>query len=238
MDLELPDAGEQNSGVVGIHGDVRGPGVFVHEQHTLPAVAAVLGPEHAALRLWAVAVSLSGGKHDVGIGGVDDDTPDPTSGLEPHVLPGLATVGALVDAVAEGDVAADEALSRPGPDDVGVGGGHRQGADGGDRLIVENRLPVRATVGALEDPSGGPSRVVDLRVARHTDHRGDTAPLRPDETVGELLVLLRRDPLGRSLRERRGGHHQRHRDRNRQNATRCQHRQPPCGYLVPVQKQP
>ncbi|MEI2616302.1 MAG: hypothetical protein V9F06_01525 [Thermomicrobiales bacterium] len=57
---------------------------------------------------------------------------------QPEVLPGLAAVGGLVDAVAVGDVAADGRLAHADVDDVGVGLGN------GDR----------AHRGALEEAVG------------------------------------------------------------------------------------
>ena len=54
---DLPHAGEQDARVVGIHHEARGADVFVHEQHLLPGLAAVLRAVDAALLLRPVGVA-------------------------------------------------------------------------------------------------------------------------------------------------------------------------------------
>src|SRR5262249_33521825 len=60
---------------------------------------------------------------------------------------------------------------------VGGGGGDGEGADGGDGLLVEDRLEVEAAVGGLPDSPRGGCGVVDERVARHARDATD-APAR------------------------------------------------------------
>src|SRR6266536_3321129 len=62
---ELPHAGEKNARVVGIHGDVGAAGVLVHEEHSLPGLAAISGAEDAALGLWAESVAECAGENDI-----------------------------------------------------------------------------------------------------------------------------------------------------------------------------
>jgi len=120
------------------------------------ALAAVPRAVDAALGVGAEGVPQDGGVGDVGIGRVDDQRADLTL-LFPDVLPGLAGVQRLVDAVTRADVAADVGLAGAGVDHVGVGRGDGNGADRGNGLVVEDRLPV--LVGAVVPrPRGEPGR--------------------------------------------------------------------------------
>ena len=90
--------------------------------------------------------------------------------LLPDVLPGLAGVGGFVDAVAGLDVAADVGLAGADVDDVGIGRGDGEGADGLGGLVVEDRLPVDAAVAGFPDAARGNGGVIGERIAGHT-HR-------------------------------------------------------------------
>src|SRR5439155_14576123 len=48
----LPDRSVENTRIGGVHCEIDGAGGVGPEQHFLPRLAAVLGPEHAALRIW------------------------------------------------------------------------------------------------------------------------------------------------------------------------------------------
>ena len=87
-----------------------------------------------------------GGEDDVGIVGVDDDPSDAARAFQAQVRPCLAAVCGLVDAVADGDVAADERLSRTHPHDVGIHGVDRNGPYGSGRLVVKDRLPTDTAI--------------------------------------------------------------------------------------------
>ncbi len=81
----------------------------------LPRLAAVRGAINAALRLWSVAGAHRGRKNNVGIVRVDHDARDAARLFQTHVRPRFAGVGGLVNAVAEGDVAADEGFTGADP---------------------------------------------------------------------------------------------------------------------------
>src|SRR5262249_46867483 len=161
VDLDLPHAGEENPRVARVDRDVGAAGALVDEQRARPRCAAVDGAIDAAILLRPVSVAERAREHDVGISRIDHDPPDPTRVVEARVLPGPPGVGRLVDTVADRDVAADERLASAGPDDVGIGRRDGERADRGDRLVVEDRLPVRAVVGGLEDAARCRARVVD-----------------------------------------------------------------------------
>src|SRR5262249_33497079 len=133
------------------------------DQHLLPGLAAVGGAVDAALGVGAEGVAEDSSVGDVGVFRVDDHLPDLPL-LFPDVLPALAAVGGAVAAVAGGGVAADVGLARADVDDVGVGRGHSDGADGSNGLVVEDGFPGDARVGGLPDAAGGGARVVDQGV--------------------------------------------------------------------------
>ena len=123
------------------------------------------------------------GEGDVGVRRMDDDLADLPL-LLPDVLPGLAAVGGLVDAVAGHDVAADVGLAGADVDDVGIGRRDGDGADGRGRLIVEDRLPGEAAVGRLPDAAGRRGRVVDHRIAGDAAGPADAAAGRRGRGAG------------------------------------------------------
>ena len=129
-------------GFVGIHHEVGAAGVLVDEQHASqvlpPSVVRKTPRSGCGPYAWpsAHASTMSG------FVGCDDDLADAAGLLEPHLRPGLAGVGRLVDALADRDVAADAGFAGAGPDDVRIGGRDGERADRLHRLAVEDRLPV------------------------------------------------------------------------------------------------
>ncbi len=157
-------AGEQDARIVRIETDVGSAGVFADEQHALPRLAAVGGAIDAALLVGAEGVAKDRGISNVGIRRMHDhgaDLPD----LLPDVLPRFAGVGRFVDAVARLDVAANVRLAGADVDHVRVRRRDGEGADGRDRLVVEDRLPVDAAVGRFPDAAGRGGGVIGERIA-------------------------------------------------------------------------
>ncbi len=136
---------------------------------------------------------------------MNDDAADPTGHFQPHVFPVLPGVGRPIDAVADGDVAADEGLTRTGPDHVRIGGSDGQRADRGGRLIIEDRGPVDPAVHRLEDTTRGGPEIVDVRVSGNAGHRADPVAHRADMAPGQglehdrgqVIRALRRNLRGR-----------------------------------------
>ena len=209
-DLHLPHGRIKDARVGRVHGEIHSARVLVDEQDAFPVAAAVQGAVNAAFLLGAVQVTERGHVDDVRVGRMNHDPADAAAVVEPHVLPALAAVSGLVDTVANDDVAADEALTSARPHDVGIARRDRQRADRLHRLIVENRAPVDAAIGALEDPARRCSDQVRVGVARHADNgahsvadRSDVAIAQPVECIGpELLCLGCR--ARRDERERQG----------------------------------
>ena len=122
---------------------------------------------------------------------MDDDAADAAGFGEAHVLPGLAGVGGLVDAVAH-DVARTDhpRLAGAGPHDVRIGRRERQRANRLHRLVVEHRLERRAAVGGFPDAARGGAEVVRRRIAGNAD-RGRDAPGRRRAHVAEAQRIDR-----------------------------------------------
>ena len=76
----------------------------------------------------------------------------------------LAAVERAVDAVADRDAVARVPLARAHPDDVRIGLVDGDGADRGDRLVVEDRRPGEAAVDRLPDAAGGAAGVQDVGI--------------------------------------------------------------------------
>src|SRR5262249_12612465 len=142
---------------------------------TVPGLAAVGGAVNAALGVGAVGVAQHGDEDAVGVARVDEDGGNLLAVAQADVLPRLAAVGRFVDAVAGGQVGPLQALAAADVEDVGVGGGDGQGADGAGGLVVEDRHPGAAGVGRLPDAAVVDADVEQVRPAGHAG-RADGAP--------------------------------------------------------------
>src|SRR5262249_18299628 len=111
------------------------------------------------------------------------------------VLPRLAAVGGLVDAIAGANVAANVPLTRADVNDVGIGGRQRDRPDARRRLIVEGGLPRHAAVDGLPYPARCRRHVVNQRITRHTNRAA-----RPTSRGGPDLPYL--DALEGTIRLR------------------------------------
>ena len=105
------------------------------------------------------------------------------------MLPSLAAVHGLVDAVAVGNVGAGARLARAHVDDVWVGIGNGDGSDGaGVDEAVGDAVPVDAAVVGLPDPAAGAAEVEDQRVLGVAgDGDGASAPVGADAAKAEGL---------------------------------------------------
>src|SRR5439155_20877818 len=114
-----PHAGVNDVRVGGIDVDVGAPGLVVHEQHFLPALAAIARLEHAALVVRAPLVPHAARVGYVRIARVDADARDAIGIVEPEVRPRLAAIVAAVHAVAERRGVARILFGGSDMDDVG-----------------------------------------------------------------------------------------------------------------------
>jgi len=105
--VAFPHCGEEDVGVLRIENDVAAARAVAEVENFLPGFAAITRAEDAALGVRAVGVPESGDKGDIGIRRMDDDLADVARVLQSNVVPSLAAVVRTIDAIAEGDVAAN-----------------------------------------------------------------------------------------------------------------------------------
>ena len=158
----FPQRREDHVGVLRIDRQVHAAGLFVAEQRAAPGLAAVGRLEDAALRMLVVDLAEHRRVDDVAVGRVHAEARDRLRIAEiRQVIPLLAAVGGLVDAVALDDVAAQLRFTAADVDDVGIRLAHGQRANrrAGD-LAVGHRRPVRAAVGRLPGSAAGRAKPV------------------------------------------------------------------------------
>ena len=193
----LPEGRVDDLRVGRIDVDVVGAGVLVEEEHLLPALAAVGRAEDAALGIGAVGVSEHRGEDAVGVARVDGERRDLLPLLEAEVLPGLAAVGRLVDAVADREIGALQPLARADVERLRRRGSDRDGADRLRRLAVEDRLPGSAVVVRAPDAAVADADIEDAGVTRRPgEGAGATAAEGADVAPVHLLVERGRHRLG------------------------------------------
>src|SRR5712664_4832056 len=144
--IALPHGGEQNVGIAGIENDVNAAGAVVEIENFFPVLAAVAGTEDAAFGVRAVGMAESGDEYDVWIRGMNDEFADVPGVLQSDIGPNLAGVIRTIDAVAEGDISADASFAGSRVNDVGIGIGDCDAANGRGGLLLEERVPRDAAV--------------------------------------------------------------------------------------------
>src|SRR5215471_12620950 len=120
LDFHLPHSSKQDRVIARVHRQIRSAGVFVDKEDPLPVLASVGCSKDSSLGLGAVAVADGRYEDDVRVVLIDDDASDSAGLFESHMSPGLAAVSGFVDAIADRDITANEALARAGPHDVVV----------------------------------------------------------------------------------------------------------------------
>ena len=126
----MPERSENDVRICGIEGDVDPAGVLIFIENLFPGFAAIKRTENAALGIWTVGMAKRCDENAVRVLGIDNQLADGTRIAQPDVLPGLAAVNRLVNAVPMRGVAADAAFARSYIDDVWIGRRNRQTADG------------------------------------------------------------------------------------------------------------
>ena len=182
--LGAPHRGVEHVRVAGLELDVHGAGAVGDEEHLLPRPAAVARAEHAALAAAGERVADGGDEHRVGSRGWMRTPPICPASRSPTCSTSCRR-RRCVDPPPRGHVAADPVGAGADPDDVRVGGGHVDGADGAglDEAVgdVEPALP---GVGGLPHAAAGGAHVEGVRLLGHAGHGGDAAAARgPDHPV-------------------------------------------------------
>ena len=108
-----------------------------------------------------------GHEESVRVAWVDHNLCDLLPVAQAEMGPVLSGVGGAVDAVSGREVGALQSFATADIEDVGVGGCHGDGADRTGGLLIEDRLPGDAVIGALPDPTVGRADIKDVRLRRH-----------------------------------------------------------------------
>ena len=167
-----------------IDGDVGGTGVVVDLQRARPGRAAVGGPVDAAIAARSPDRSLRGHVGDGRVRRVQRDPADVPAGPQSDVGPGLAGVGALVDAVAPPDALPVRPFPGADPEDGRVGLEQGDVAHRVHRLALEHRLPRDAGVTGAKDRRRWPRpRTSTLG----SDSTTSMSTKRPDIVAGPML---------------------------------------------------
>ena len=162
----LPHRRVDDVRVRGIDVDVLAAGVLVLEQHALEGAAAVGRAKDAALLIRPVRMAERRDEQPVRVPRVDRELGNLLRVAQAEMRPCLAGVGGLVDAVADGEVRARQALAAPDVQDVRIGGRDGDPPDRSGRLVVEDRFPRAAGVGRLPDAAVDHADVEGVRLAR------------------------------------------------------------------------
>src|SRR5262249_40089894 len=120
-------------GVGKVQGQIDHSSIGAAIEHLLPVASAILRAINASIRMRAVHVTEHHNIYQVRIPRIDADAGDLPRVAQSDVLPDLARVGGLVDAVAEADLAADVDLACARVEHVGIRRRDGDRADGCDK---------------------------------------------------------------------------------------------------------
>ena len=186
LPLRAPGRREEVPRVRRIHREVDDTRLVADVKDLLPALASVLRAKDPALFARPEDVPQRGDVHQFRIARVNADLADLPRLAKTDVLPGLARVGGLVDAVADGDVPARTGRARSHVDHVRI---RRRDGDGADGAHAEEAVghvrPGVPGVEGLEHAAPGAAEVVDERLPRDAGDRG-RSPAAGESDVAEL----------------------------------------------------
>src|SRR5438132_4662334 len=200
----LPESRIDDPRIVRIDRQIARPGVLVAVEHALTGLASVARSADAALGGRSARLPAGRAVRGVRILRVDADLTDVARLLEPEMRPGLAGVGRPVDDITVRDVAADAALAHSNIDDVRIGQGDGDAANGrAFEEAIARVLPVLAAVHRLPHAAAGRAEVERVAILGiRCDRTHAPAAIRtctaPFELVEEVRDLARR--AGRAAR--------------------------------------
>ena len=169
--LELVGRGIEDARVRRVHREVVRARRVVDEEHLLPALPAVRGPEDPALGVRPEGVADRRDVDAVRVARVHDDIGDLVRLLEPEGLPAAPGVGGAVHPRTEGEVLAELGFAAAHVDHVGIARGDGDGAHGGEvALPVGEVLPGEAAVRRAPDAAVHRPHVEQERLVQIPDH--------------------------------------------------------------------
>src|ERR1700680_4525305 len=105
--------------------------------------------------------------------------------------PGLAGIDGLIDSIADREVGAVKSLAAGYINDIDVGRGNRDSADGLRGLIIEDRFPCSAVVVRLPDTSVYLADVEQVRLVRNSSRGARASAAKgPDHAPPQVLIRV------------------------------------------------
>src|SRR5579871_3171848 len=196
-------------GIARVDIEVGDAGILADLQDGLPGLAPVGGFVKTAIAARREERPLRGHQNHVRIARIDPDFRDVLGVRQSHHFPGLAPVGALVNAVAIAYGPLALILTGAQPHDVGVLGVHGHAPEGVGSAVVEDGLPGDSVVGGFPKASRGCGDIPDAAIFRVDRDVGDAAGTEgsgdvPDfETADDLGIQARRWRLPGDQAERK-----------------------------------
>ncbi len=193
LPARLPKGREHDVWIVRIEHDIDRAGVFVFPQHLAPCFATVCGSKDSAFLVRTERVPERGYKHHIFISRIDNQRADVPCIFQADVVPGLAGIDRLENPSAVRGIAADRRFAGADVNHIVIGRRNGDRADRGDRLLVEQRNPIRAAIGSFPHAAGYCAKVICVRLARHAFNR-QGAPaakgtnLSPPHPIEQLFV--------------------------------------------------
>jgi hypothetical protein len=151
-------------------------------------------------------------KQPVRIFGIDIDMRDHLRFAQSQMTPRLSGIGGFVHAVADREIGANDPGAGPDIDHIGIGGRHRNGADGAGGRVVKNRTPIRTVVRGAPHAAIVEADVKHVRLGGHTRQRARA----PGAHGTDLSPVHGRKQIGRLGDTRRGGRSSEQREEQRQ----------------------
>ncbi len=164
---------QQSVRVFGVHLNVDNPRLVIDKQDSIPGLAAIGRLVQTTFVTRAPQAPQRADVNDVRVLRMDGDPTDLKRLFESHVLPGLATIGRLVDAVSPRRAVAWIRFAGANPHDVRVRWGYLHVANRDRCLMIELVRERGAIVRCLQEPSRSTRRPPRCRVLLIHRKRGD-----------------------------------------------------------------
>ena len=175
LPVEVPHHRIDDVRILRVHVEVGAAMAVVDEEGLAPGGSRVARDEDTAVGVRPARMSHRADEDGARVGRAHHHARDMARVGESEVPPALAAIRGLEDAATERHRVAGVGFAGADVDDIRVARLEREVTDGEGRLVLEDRVPGRARVCGLPEPSGGRADIDDVRVARHALDVGGAA---------------------------------------------------------------
>src|SRR6188472_4027461 len=154
-----------------IEHDINPTGVLVFRENFGPRFPAVAGSKNSTFLIWTKGMSKCGDEDNVGIVWMDDERADLAGIAQSDIFPVLSRIHRLVNAGAVGCVSANRGLAGADVDGVVIRRRHRNRADGGNVLLIEDRCPIRTAIQCFPYPASDRAKIPGVGFVAHAFDR-------------------------------------------------------------------